>query len=525
MLIRFFFISLLIIFSNRGVAQMNTYYNPVIPGFHPDPSVCRVGEDYYLVTSSFEFFPGVPIYHSKDLIHWKQIGHVLTRRNQLDLAGVQASQGIFAPTIRYHNGTFYMITTNVNAGGNFYVTATNPAGPWSDPIWVDSLLFDPSLFFDTDGKIYYTRRGNWDIGGTQQAEINIRTGQLLTPLKKIADGFVSTDQEGPHLYKINGWYYLMCAEGGSRFTHAETIGRGKSPWGPFEGCPHNPILANHDGWFEVRTTGHGDLFEDHQGNWWLVHLATRHPHYNAMSVMGRETFLLPVTWQNGWPVVNQNGKSRIEVQAPTLPLQPFESEPAKDDFDSDQLRFCWNFIRNPRPESWSLTDNPGVLRLYGQEITLNDLDSPAFIGRRQQHYECSVRTLLQFVPTAENEEAGLTCYMRDHFHYDIFLTRRNGQPSLVVRKQIADINTETVIKPMETTALELQIMADQWNYHLGYLNQQGDFVELDHASCQIIATEVASVWTGMYFGMYATGNGKKCQHPADFDWFIYEGKE
>jgi xylan 1,4-beta-xylosidase len=505
-----------------GIAQSNpgTYRNPVIPGFHPDPSVCRVGEDYYLVTSSFEYFPGVPIFHSKDLVHWRQIGHVLTRKSQLDVSRAGSSGGVYAATIRYHDGTFYMITTNTSGNGNFYVTAKDPAGPWSDPVWVDRNVFDPSLFFDDDGKVYYTRRADRELGGTQQAGIDIRTGKLLAPLKKIADGFVSTDQEGPHLYKISGMYYLMPAEGGSRFTHMETIGRSANPWGPFEPCPWNPILANHDGWNEVRTTGHADLFQDHAGNWWMVHLATRHPNYGAMSVMGRETFLLPVTWKNGWPVVNGNGRSRIDVEAPLLPPHPFDPEPARDEFDKPSLRFCWNFLRNPTDGSWSLTEKPGVLRLRGNVMNLDSIASPAFVGRRQEHVACSASAGLFFKPRAENEEAGLSCYMRDRYHYDVFRTVRAGKSVVVVRKTVADIRTETAFRPVKSDGIVLQITADQYNYHLGIV-ENGKFIEMDHASCQAVATETAQVWTGMFFAMYATGNGKPCSGPADFEWFEY----
>jgi len=507
-----------------AIAQTNpgTYRNPVIPGFHPDPSVCRVGEDYYLVTSSFEYFPGVPIFHSKDLVNWRQIGHVLTRKSQLDVSKAGASGGIFAATIRFHDGTFYMITTNMSGNGNFYVTARDPAGWWSDPFWVDKNVFDPSLFFDDDGKVYYTRRADWELGGTQQAEIDIKTGKLLAPLKKIASGFVSTDQEGPHLYKINGTYYLMPAEGGSRFTHMETIGRSESPWGPFEPCPWNPILANHDGWNEVRTTGHADLFQDHLGNWWMVHLATRHPNYGAMSVMGRETFLLPVTWKDGWPVVNGNGRSKIDVTAPLLPPHPFDPEPVRDDFDKPSLRFCWNFLRNPEEGSWSLAEKPGYLRLRGNAMNLDSIASPAFVGRRQEHYACTATTRLYFKPEAANEEAGLSCYMRDRFHYDIFRTVRGGKSVVVVRKTVADIRTETVVRPVKADDVVLRITADQYNYHLGIV-ENGKFIEMDHASCQSVATEVANVWTGMFSAMFATGNGRPCANPADFDWFEYSG--
>jgi alpha-N-arabinofuranosidase len=262
------------------------------------------------------------------------------------------------------------------------------------------------------------------------------------------------------------------------------------------------------------------MFQDHLGNWWMVHLATRHPHYNAMSVMGRETFLLPVSWKDGWPVVNGNGKSRVEVEAQLLPPKPFDPEPALDEFDANTLRFCWNFLRNPAEGSWSLTEKPGALRLRGNAMNLDSIASPAFVGRRQEHFDCFARARVRFVPEAANEEAGLTCYMRDRYHYDIFLARRRGGLSVVVRKTVADIRVETLVRPVKGPDVVLQVTTDPYNYHLG-LVENGRFVELDHASCQSVATETASVWTGMYFAMYSTGNGKPCKNPADFEWFEF----
>ncbi len=328
-----------------------TYINPVISGFNPDPSVCRVGDDFYLVTSSFEFFPGVPIYHSKDLVNWELIGHVLTRKSQLNLDKAWPSGGIFAPTLRYHKGTFYMITTNTSGGGNFYVTAKNPVGPWSEPIWVDKEMFDPDLFFDDDGKVYYTRRSSFEKAGIVQAEIDIKTGKLLTPLKVISNGLISPDCEGPHIYKMFDKYFLMMAEGGTRALHMETIARADSPSGPFEACPHNPILANHTAWQEeVRATGHADLIQAADGSWWMVHLATRHPGYDHTSPLGRETFLEPVVWSDGWPVVNQNHTSQIRNYSTTLPLHPVPEVPVRDNFDSTSLNLRYAFIRNPGKE-------------------------------------------------------------------------------------------------------------------------------------------------------------------------------
>src|SRR4030042_2877344 len=230
--------------TNCSGQNDTTFNNPIISGFYPDPSICRVGEDYYLFTSSFEYFPGVPIFHSKDLVHWRQIGYCLTRKSQLPLNNVRASGGIYAPTLRYHDGTFYMVTTNVDGGGNFYVTAKNPAGPWSEPVWLDHSGMDPSLFFDDDGKVYYTRHEGAGDGYVAQRILNIETGKLEGPLRKIWGGTGGVWVESPHLYKINGKYYLTAAEGGTSYGHTQVIARSDSPWGPFESCPYNPILTH-----------------------------------------------------------------------------------------------------------------------------------------------------------------------------------------------------------------------------------------------------------------------------------------
>lgn len=273
---------------------MDHFSNPIIPGFYPDPSMCRVGNDYYLVTSTFEYFPGVPLFHSRDLIHWRQIGHCLTRSSQLPLEKAGSSGGIYAPTLRYHNGKFYMVTTNV-AVGNFFVYADDPAGEWSEPVWLEHKGIDPSLFFDDDGKVYFTWTTDNQIW---QCEIDINTGATLTKPRPIWSGTGGRYPEAPHLYKINGTYYLLIAEGGTEYGHMVTLARADSPWGSFESCPHNPILTHrHRGANPIQGTGHADLVEAHDGSWWMVFLAFRTlAHYQNFHHLGRETFLAPVKW-------------------------------------------------------------------------------------------------------------------------------------------------------------------------------------------------------------------------------------
>ena len=345
------------------------YRNPIIPGFHPDPSICRVGGDFYLVTSSFEYFPGVPIFHSRDMVNWKQIGHCLTRKSQLPLDKAGSSGGIYAPTIRHHAGRFYMVTTNVSHRGNFYVHTDNPAGEWSDPIWVDQPGIDPSLLFDDDGKAYFVTNGAKDHAhgnrGAFQSEIDIATGKL-GDCRHLWNGTGGQYPEGPHVFKKDGWYYLLMAEGGTEFGHMVTIARSKNVFGPFEPCPHNPILSHRSIDTPLQSTGHPDLVADEQGRWWIVFLACRHVGYPKMHHIGRETCLAPVEWtKEGWPIVNSGLPVPLEVETDRPIPQQVRPCGFTDNFTSPKLGLQWNFRRNPDDTAWSLTRaRPSLPPLY-----------------------------------------------------------------------------------------------------------------------------------------------------------------
>ena len=511
--------------------KTETFENPVIPGFYPDPSICRVGDDYYLATSSFEYFPGVPIFHSKDLVHWRQIGYVLTRKSQLPLEKMRASGGIYAPTIRYHDGTFYMITTNVESGGNFYVTAKNPEGPWSDPIWIDTEDADPSLFFDDDGTVYYTKQRAGRFGYIAQTTLNLKTGKLEEPMKNVWSGTGGIWPEGPHLYKIKGKYYLLISEGGTSYEHKVTIARSDSPWGPFESCPNNPILT-HENFPDspIQATGHADLVETPDG-WWLVCLGIR-PQGGRFHHIGRETFLAPVKWNNqGWPVVGNNGTIELTMTAPKLPQKIFKEDPAKDNFDNKELAMQWNFLLNPYEEDSSLTARPGYLRLNGSAVTLTDLDSPAFVGRRQTHFNCTASILIEYNPNAENEEAGLVVRAFDGFYYTIGITLQNNQRKVFFRKvlkgQVVDSIAYADVQPGPVI---LSVKAEPLSYEFSFQTSDGQSKVLGTAltkdlSVEEIGFDQGMCFTGVYFGMYASGNGKKNTNPADFDWFEYKIEE
>jgi xylan 1,4-beta-xylosidase len=497
------------------------YQNPVIQGFYPDPSVCRVGDDFYLVTSSFEYFPGIPLFHSRDLVNWRQIGHCLTTAGQLDLATAVSSKGISAPTIRYCRGVFYVITTDVAGRGNFYVTANNPAGPWSGPVFIGEAGFDPSLFFDDDGRCYYTsQEGSGLQSHIIQYEIDPAAGRLIGEKRFLWAGAGDEWTEGPHLYKINACYYLMAASGGTSTGHHEIIAAGAFPGGPFTPCPHNPILSNRATALPVQCTGHADLFEDQNGNWWAVFLGMRY-YTNGFSVLGRETFLAPVHWEKGWPFIGDRGQAGLSMKGP-LPQapDPVEAE-AREEFDNGELPVYFCFVRNPQPGSWSLSERPGRLRLNGNAAGLSDQAAPAFAGRRQQHFDMTVRTRLSFTPRTPGEEAGLAIRMTDRAHYEIAVTRQDSSAMVFVRSRCND--TVIVVDSIYVgdTSYVLQIESSATSYTFSYSSDDRSFIPLATLDARDINPELNRAYTGAVIGMYATGNGKPCSMPADFDWFEY----
>jgi len=500
--------------------------NPVIEGMAPDPSVCRVGGDYYLVTSTFEYFPGVPVYHSKDLIHWRLIGYSLSRPSQLPLIRLTRNGGIWAATIRYHDGTFYMVTTNKSEGhGNFFVYTKDPAGEWSDPIPLDQGGIDPSLFFDDDGKVYLTTGGGSCATRICQSEIDIKTGARLSEIKPLWNGTGGSSPEGPHLYKVNGYYYLMIAEGGTEYGHSETIARSRSPWGPFEPNPRNPILTHRN--FKaspIQGTGHADLIQAHDGSWWSVFLgfrpATRMAHH-----LGREIFLAPVTWsEDGWPTINGNGTITPRMEVKTLPQQSQPNVPARDDFSQPRLALPWNVVRNLEPTRWSLAERPGWLRLKGSSVTLDDTEAaPVFVGRRQQHFESEVTTQVDFQPQQDGDEAGLALRMNDRHHYEFGIRRnRTGGREVFLRYAIGSIRTIAVAKAIGAGLVRLRIRSLPEIYRFSYAVGNGPFQDLGGVETRYLASEIADGFNGVFVGMFATGQGRDCSVPADFDWFDYQ---
>ncbi len=501
--------------------------NPILPGFYPDPSICRVGDTYYVVTSSFEYFPGVPIFESRDLSHFRQIGHVLTRRSQLDLGHAKSSQGIFAPTLRHHQGMFIMITTNMSGRGSFYVTSHTPTGPWSEPTWVqeDGFNMDPSLFFDDAGKVYYTRHGGGERGGIYQAEIDLESGRLDAPPRRIWSGTGGVWPEGPHLFKVGSSYYLVIAEGGTSYNHEVTVARSASPWGPFEPCPQNPILTHKaDRSLPIQATGHADLVQAQDGRWWMVFLGIR-PWDGAHHHLGRETFLAPVSWNGeGWPVVNEGRPVGLELTVEPRPAGGSSTGAPlpRDDFTREVLPLHYNFVRNPESTSWSLVERPGWLRLHGQGTGLDDEDSVTFVGRRQQHYRCRVSALLDFVPDAEGQQAGLVVRSNEQNHYDLRVVRREGvrRVSLQSRVRATSRLLAELSVPEGPVVLSIEAYPDRYEF---FVAAPGNAPSSLGAQASLpLSSEVAGGFTGVYFGMFASRSGQASMPPADFDWFEYQ---
>ena len=505
----------------------DTFRNPILTGMNPDPSICRVGDDFYLVTSTFEYYPGLPIYHSKDLVNWKLIGHALSTPTSNPLKGAGTSGGQYAPTLRYHDGKFFIIGTNYGGEGSHgisIVSAENPAGPWSEPVWVDQWWVDPSLDF-YDGKTYYLTPDN--NGSFLLGTIDVTTGKEEGPRVMIASGLGGSSPEGPHFYKIGDYYYIMSAEGGTGYEHREVIQRSKHPYGPYEPSPLNPVLSNMnvpDHPFQA--IGHADLVQLQDGSWWAVCLGIR-PQNGKYQHIGRETFLAPITWSaDGWPKVSTDGVVKEEYERPNLPWHPWEKEPARDDFNGEKLSLHWNFLRNPYDKDWSLTANPGHLRLNGSALSFKQNDSPAFVGRRQTSLNAEISTKMSFKPVAENEEAGLVIRGNDKNHYDFLVTKHDGEKVVMMRKylndEVAEVNYEPI--PDGDVILGISATPDEYSFWVKD-NEDSPSNLVSKASTKNLSNEVISGFTGVYVAMYASGNGKDNTNPADFDWFEFVEKD
>ncbi len=447
----------------KAIDPEHEYLNPIISGFYPDPSICRKGEDYYLVNSTFAYFPGIPIFHSRDLVNWEQIGNVLDRPSQLQLDSLRLSGGIYAPAISYHPSSdmFYLVTTCVDGIGNFVVKAKDPAGPWSDPIVLPRVGgIDPAFFFDDDGKAYVVHNdapaGQPEYDGHRAIWIHdydLATDQTIGTPQVIVDAGTDKSKhpiwiEGPHIYKIKGKYYLMAAEGGTGENHSEVMFTADHVKGPYTPIRENPILTQRDlpddRPEKVTCTGHADLIETPTGQWFGVFLGCR-PYESDKYNTGRETFLLPVTWKGDAPIILEKGKAvptivrpegwkrNVQGITPSLITGNFTWH---DDFDTagGKLRPEWLFLRTPQDNWWFKRD--GQLHLTPTTRSIYIEDSPAFVGYRQRHADFTATTQMSFSPQDETEIAGLVCYQNERYNITFTKMLFDGQSTLgVVRME------------------------------------------------------------------------------------------
>ena len=512
------------------------FRNPVLKGFYPDPSVVRVGADYYLVNSTFGWFPGIPVFHSRDLVNWTQIGNAIDRADQLDFGRHDLVNGVFAPAIEYHDGLFYITNTCFPAcGGNFVLTARDPAGPWSDPAWLPDLAggIDPSLFFDDDGRAWIV---NNDLpeGGKERypghraiwlQEFDAKALRTIGPRRVLLDGGVVPAQkpeyvEGPHLFKKDGWYYLTAAEGGTGEQHAQMVWRSRQVTGPYEPWPGNPSLTQRDldpnRPQPVTSAGHAQFIKLKDGSWWAVFLATR-PYRGNENNLGRETFLLPVTWHDGWPMILPRGE-RIPVvlQRPDLPSDP-QPVPTtgpfawREHFTAGQLPPQWMTIHPPK-QPWFKTGADG-LRITPSTTSLGGHGSggqPAYLAHRLQHHHATITATLDPNSIDNGDLAGLALIQNERHHYvvaiengqqgaAVVVLQRTGEHSPVAGQELKRIALSPVNQPV---SLRFELEGPRLNVY--YATDPGHWQAIaTNLDASLLSAAIAGGFIGNTFGPYA----------------------
>lgn len=518
---------------------IDTYTNPVLPGFFPDPSVIRVGEDYYLVNSTFQYFPAIIISHSCDLVNWEIIGHAVTDPYALDLAHLDDSRGIWAPDISYHDGWFYIVASyrlNGIAQQHILMTSERPEGPYSQPAVVYEGGIDPSLFVDDDGSRYLL----FNPGATL-IRLNDECTRAIGKPVQIWEGTGRSSPEGPHLLKKDGYYYVILAEGGTGYGHCVTAARSTQLLGPYEACPHNPILTQTNPEARIQRAGHGKLVETQHGEWWIMYLCGR-PLPGRYCTLGRETALDPVTWTaDGWPVVNA-GQGPSDVQRrPDLP--EIRSEQCWfDDFDTPTLGRHWQFVRNPNDAFYSLTERPGYIRLWTLQYDLTTIHAKNTLVRREQHHCYTASTKLEFSPKTNGLQAGLVCYYDTLHHIRLSLVYDNGLKIRLWQTKAGEISVVGETPCASSPILYFKVTVnrekrdfwwstDSQDWRLAGTVPDARFLS-DEAGGEYAATQTDvprmcrhKAFTGTMVGIYANNSESGVICPADFDWFEYKGHE
>ncbi len=534
-------------------SRQTVYYNnPILSGFYPDPSICRAGDDYYLVNSSFAYFPGLPVFHSKDLMNWNQIGNAMNRPEQLPLDRAGVSRGLFAPAISFHQGTFYIVCTLIDGMGNFVITAKDPAGPWSNPVVLPAVNgIDPSLFFEDSGEAWlvynsvapdnrplYNGHRTIRLIRFDAAELKVKGDEKI-----LVDGGTDITKkpvwiEGPHIYKKDDWYYLICAEGGTGYNHSEVVFKSKTVDGPYTPYENNPVLTQRHldkaRPYPVTNTGHADMVEAKDGNWYAVFLGCR-PYEDDYYNIGRETFLLPVTWKDGWPHIldgNETVPYKQKVPFPSFTKKvanPFASNAFFfDDFNEPALHHRYIFLRTPAEQWYSLQERKGFLCMRLRPETCGGRGNPSFIAFRQPSHQCEAVTRLQFEPAADNEKAGLAIFQNETHYYFLCKSLEAGKPVVQLYRAAADSNMQLMASaflPEKQNAIQLKIVMENAFLHCYYSTAHRWTLLKDSLDAKMLSTRVAGGFVGSVFALYATSMGKQSRSRVYVDRFACRGKD
>ncbi|KQS30634.1 glycoside hydrolase family 43 protein [Dyadobacter sp. Leaf189] len=549
--LRTVFALLCLVAGYQASAQSITLVNPILTGFYPDPSVVQVGKDYYLVNSTFSYFPGIPVFHSQDLKNWKQIGNVIDRPSQMDFMGEQLTRGLFAPAISYHNGTFYVTCTDIDHDGNFVVTAKNPAGPWSNPVRIPQVRgIDPSLFFDEDNKAYIIYNSDAPdhkplYSGHRTIriyEIDPVTLKVIGEEKQLVNGGVDLSQkpvwiEAPHIMKRFGWYYLYAAEGGTSVNHTEVVFRSKSVWGPYVPYENNPILTQRglpeDRKDPVTSAGHAQFVDGPDGKTYAIFLAVR-PYEGDYYNTGRETFIAPVTWKDEWPIINPDTKEiQYQYKAAFPEVKQPGARPQAGNFSytltfEKSLDPALLFMRTIDSSSFSLSAKSG-LTLKLKPETIMEMGNPSFIGKRQQHLYCTTETELNFSAKSEKEKAGLTIFQDERHFYLISKSVDQNKPVIQLYKSNPKDKGMELLTQMPLTngaaPVKLRIVAEGGTYSFYFSKGKSWQLLKDKLDAKFLSTKEAGGFIGCLFGMYATSSGEKTTSAASFKYLKYSGND
>ncbi|WP_010677143.1 glycoside hydrolase family 43 protein [Bacillus timonensis] len=530
---------------------MSVITNPILPGFNPDPSIIRVEDDYYIATSTFEWFPGVQIHHSKDLKNWRLLTHPLTRKSQLDMLGNPDSGGVWAPCLSYHDGLFFLIFTDVKSHmgpfkdtHNYLITATDIMGPWSEPIYLNSSGFDPSLFHDEDGRkwlvnmVWDHRKNKNSFGGILLQEYSMKEQKLVGPIHNIFKGTHLGLTEAPHIYKHNDYYYLMTAEGGTRYNHAVTVARSTSIFGPYEVDPANPILssAKHPE-LDLQKAGHASIVETKEHELYLVHLCGRPLRPSLNCTLGRETAIQKAMWtSDGWLRLCNGDYPATSVEAPTLPETPFSKQPVTDNFDSDELNIHFNSLRVPFSEDWlSLSERPGYLRLTGRE-SFSSNHRQSLVARRQQAFSFEASTVVEFSPTSFQQMAGLVYYYNKNNYYYLFISHDEeigkclGIMASDRGKYNEPLEQPISVEGIDTIFLKASVSYDSLQFYYSIDGEEFmpigpvlDASKISDDNAELVVNGIAldQGFTGAFIGMCAQDLSGQ-QQKAYFDFFTYK---